>query len=124
MGIAKIHGRLVWGKLSQSDYTGITGSARRRFMSGIIGVISPKGVKGLELGAARFFHETWPVDGLSLSNFTKPFESILKAGLPDDPNNPSPGQSPDNQLASVFVRWAFPQSGFEVYAEYGREDHS
>ena len=116
VGIAEIHGRLVWGKLSQSDYTGITGSARRRFMSSIIGVISPKGVKGLELGAARFFHESWPAEGLSLSNFTKPFESILKAGLP--------GQSTDNQLASVFARWALPQSGFEVYAEYGREDHS
>ena len=22
------------------------------------------------------------------------------------------------------ARWAFPQSGFEVYAEYGREDHN
>ena len=125
VGIAKIHGRLVWGKLSQSDYTSITGSIRRRFMSGIIAVISLKGVNGLELGAARFFHETWPVEGLSLSNFTKPFESILTAGLPDDPNDPdNPGNSPDNQVASVFARWAFPQSGFEVYAEYGREDHS
>ena len=124
VGIAEIHGRLVVGKLSQSDYTDITGSARRRFMSGIIGVISPKGVTGLELGAARFFHETWPRGGLSLGNFTKPFESILKVGLaePDDPG--SPGQSPDNQLASVFARWAFPKSGFEVYAEYGREDHN
>ena len=125
VGIAEIHGRLVWGELSQSDYTSITGSARRRFMSGIIGVISPKGVKGLELGAARFFHQAWPGEGLSLSNFTKPFESILKAGVADDPNDPdNPGNSPDNQLASVFARWVFPQSGFEVYAEYGREDHN
>ena len=124
VGIAEIHGRVVWGKLSQSDYTGITGSARRRFMSGIVGVISPKGVKGLELGAARFFHVTWPVEGLSLSNFTKPFESILKAGL-HDPNDPAnPANSPDNGLASVFARWVFAQSGFEVYAEYGREDHN
>jgi hypothetical protein len=124
VGIAEIHGRLVWGKLSQSDYTGITGRSRRRFMSGIIGVISPKGVRGLELGAARFFHEAWPAGGLSLSNFTKPFESILKVGLTGDPNLPDPGQSLDNQLASVFARWVFPQSGLEVYAEYGREDHS
>ena len=125
IGIGEIHGRLVWGKLSQSGYTSITGSARRRFMSGIVGVISPKGVKGLELGASRFFHEAWPTDGLSLSNFAKPFESILKVGLPNDPNDPvDPGQSSDNQLASLFARWAFPQSGFEVYAEYGREDHN
>jgi hypothetical protein len=124
LGIVKFHGRVVWGKLSESNYTGITGSARRRFMSGIIGLISPKGVKGLELGAARFFHESWPGGGLSLSNFTKPFESILKAGLPDDPNDLAPGHSTDNQLASAFARWAFPQSGLEIYAEYGREDHN
>ena len=124
LGIAEIHGRVVWGKLSQSDYTDITGPSRRRFMSGVIGVISPKGVKGLELGAARFFHETWPGEGLSLSNFTKPFESILKVGLPRTADQRFPGQSTDNQLASVFTRWALPQSGFEVYAEYGRNDHS
>ena len=124
VGIAEIHGRLVWGELSQSDYTSITGSARRRFMSGIIGVISPKGVKGLELGAARLIHVTWPVEGLSLSNFTKPLESILKAGLHDPNDTANTTNSPDNGLASAFVRWAFPQSGFEVYAEYGREDHN
>lgn len=125
LGIARVHGRIVVGKLSQSDYTSITGPETRRLMSGIIGVISPKGVEGLEIGAARFFHEVWPEDGLSLSDLGKPFESILKTGLPDDPNFPGdPGSSPDNQLASVFARWAFPRSGFEVYAEYGREDHN
>ena len=115
LGIVKVHGRLVWGKLSQSDYTSITGSARRRFMSGIIGLITPKGFDGLELGAARFFHQAWPEDGLSLNDFTKQFESILKSSLEN---------STDNQIASVFARWAFPRSGFEIYAEYGREDHN
>ena len=84
-------------------------------MSGIIGLITPKGFDGLELGAARFFHQAWPEDGLSLNDFTKQFESILKSSL---------GESPDNQIASVFARWAFPRSGFEIYAEYGREDHN
>ena len=125
LGIAKVHGRLFWGSLSQSDYTNITGSAARRFASGIVGVITPYGIDGLELGAARFFHEQWPDMGLTLGNFAKPLEGILKAGLPDDPNFPGdPGQNTDNQLASVFVRWTFPKSGFEVYGEYGREDHS
>ena len=63
VGIAEIHGRLVWGKLSQSDYTSITGPARRRFMSGINEVISPKGLEGLKLGDVRFFRETWRVEG-------------------------------------------------------------
>jgi hypothetical protein len=30
----------------------------------------------------------------------------------------------DNQLASLFARWAFRESGLEVYGEYGREDNS
>jgi hypothetical protein len=124
VGIAKIHGRLVWGRLSQSEYAyRTTGSTRRRFMSGIIGVILPKGINGLELGAARFFHEAWPEGGLSLRDLGKPLESILKVGLLDKYDSAG-AQSPDNQLASIFARWTFPQSGFEVYAEYGREDHS
>jgi hypothetical protein len=29
-----------------------------------------------------------------------------------------------NQVASLFLRWVLPRSGFEVYGEFGREDHS
>lgn len=119
LGIAKIHGRLVWGKLSQSDYTSITGSAERRFMSGIVGVITPRGVDGLELGASRFFHEAWPDSGLTISSFSRPFEGILKARLIES-GGP---ENPDNQIGSVFARWVFPRSGFEVYGAWGKEDH-
>jgi hypothetical protein len=28
-----------------------------------------------------------------------------------------------NQLASAFVRWVLPGTGFEVYGEFGRDDH-
>jgi hypothetical protein len=38
-----------------------------------------------------------------------------------DPTGDDPG---DNQLASVFFRWAIPKARVEAYAEYGREDHS
>jgi hypothetical protein len=80
-------------------------------------------VPGLELGAARFYHTPWPANGLRARNFVKPFEAIFKINVPSQ----VPGESNedyDNQLASLFFRWVFPGSGFEVYGEYGREDHS
>src|SRR6476469_10516372 len=46
------------------------------------------------------------------------FENLLKSRL--DPNS----TRPDNQIASLFARWAFPQSGVEMYGELGREDNA
>jgi len=123
--IARVHGRIVWGRLEQSDYAVSEGLASRRFMSGILGVVSPRGVPGLEIGVARFFHETWPEGGPSASNFLRPLNAFLKERLPDTGFLPGfPGSSPDNQLASAFFRWVFPASGFELYGEFGREDHN
>jgi hypothetical protein len=123
----KLHGRVVWGDLRQSDYTANAPPRDRRFMSGIVGVMTVRGVEGLEIGASRFFHEVWPDSGLRWRHFTKPFESFLKFGLGTEDGDsaaPRPRQSPDNQLAAVFFRWTFPESGLEVYGEYGREDHN
>jgi hypothetical protein len=33
------------------------------------------------------------------------------------------GSDPDNQIMTAFARWQFPEAGFEVYGEYGRNDH-
>jgi hypothetical protein len=122
-----VHGRIVWGRLEQSPYSVVEGALSRRFMSGLVGVFTPRGVPGLELGAARFFHEAWPEEGLTAADLLKPFEGLLKENLRprENPVIPSePTTDPDNQLASIFFRWAPPASGFEVYGEYGREDHS
>jgi hypothetical protein len=58
----------------------------------------------------------------------QPFEGLLKVKLVErnpDPNQPGESlMADDNQLASLFVRWAFPASGFEIYGEYGKEDHN
>lgn len=120
--IGELHARMVWGRLTQSQYSPDHGADSIRFMSGVIGTFSPRGVPGLEVGAARFFHTQWPVNGLSHAGFGRPFEGILKKQLAS-PSDPS-GNNPDNQLASIFVRWAFPSAGVEVYGEYGREDHN
>lgn len=130
--IGRIHGRAFWGQLEQSAYSPVTGTGyyssiletgTKRFASGAVAVFQPRGVEGLELGAARFFHSVWPKEGLPRSYFSKPFEVLFKVGLDASPGFGG-GSHPDNQLASVFARWVFPRSGFEAYGEYGREDHS
>lgn len=120
--IGTLYGRVVWGKLTESSFAPTDAVATTRFMSGAVAVFAPRGVRGLELGAARFFHTPWPDNGLAHAPFGRPFEGILKQSLATA-NNPT-GDSDDNQLASVFFRWALPGTGFETYAEYGREDHN
>jgi hypothetical protein len=125
--IARLHGHVVYGYEQQSAYspdTSTTGRGRR-FMTGFVVTVMPRGVPGLELGVTRFFHNEWPAGGLSWSDFEQPFQAILKAslgnfaGLQGEPN-----ETADNQVASVFGRWVFPENHFEIYGEYGREDHN
>lgn len=124
VGIGRIHGRLVWGSLSQSDFSSMPEDSSRRFMTGIMGVFMPRGLNGLEIGGARFFHTLWPEGGLTFDDFLEPFNALFKQNVPETGEGPDDRSSADNQLASVFVRWVLPSAGFEAWAEYAREDHS
>jgi hypothetical protein len=119
VGIGRLHGRVVWGRLDQSAYT--VNVEPRRFMSGAVAVFTPRGIPTLEVGATRFFNTSWPADGLDASNFLKPLEGFLKNNLGGGEVD---GGDLDNQLASVFFRWYHPRSGVEAYGEYAREDHN
>jgi hypothetical protein len=119
--IGYLHGRVMWGRLSQTPYSPeLVDSVR--LASGAVGVFVPRGVPGLEIGVARFFHSAWPPEGLAHAKFGLPFEGILKQGF-ETPTNPN-GEDENNQLASIFARWAFAPVGFEVYGEYARDDHN
>ena len=138
--IGKIHANFMWGELAQSKFSNVTGPSTyvsvaepgtKRFATGFVIVGQPRGMTGLEIGGARFFHSIWPRSGIPRSYFTKVFQPFLKkrlaANRPNDVRFPLGfGQRglADNQLAEVFVRWVAPHSGFEVSAEYGRDDHN
>lgn len=124
IGVGRLHGRAVWGVLDQSEYSRVHGPGARRFMSGLVAVFTPRGLSGLELGGARFFHTPWPEAGLSGTHFLKPFEGFLKAGLRPREFVGDSLSDADNQIASLFGRWVFPGSGFELYGEYSRDDHN
>src|SRR5205823_14545072 len=61
----------------------------------------------------------WPTNGLSHAPLSRVFQEFVRSN-----SDSSFAINPDNQLASLFVRWAPPASGFEVYGEYGREDRN
>ncbi len=134
IGFARINSNILWGVLSQSDYSPVQGSetfyslsqpGTRRFATGIALSIQPDGIPGLEIGATRFIQSLWPRSGLPSGYFTKVFQNFLKNSLSEDGlNDPADLGGSDNQILTGFVRWVLPRSGAEVYFEYGRDDHA
>lgn len=114
LAVVRISARLIWGRLSQSRYSPDTVAGGLRFGTGAVVILGSRHVPGLEIGASRFAHLYWPGRSLSLSDFLYPLRSQSREHFA--------GLARDNQLAAVFFRWNPPRSGFEVYAEYGRDD--
>jgi hypothetical protein len=124
---ARLHARVMWGKLYQSDYSSVSGPTHyesaanpgtvRLAASGEI-VLVPRGLPGLEVGFGRFLHVPYSPGGPDQGFWKKPFKVFFLK------NEYASGDTAglDNQLASVFFRWVFPHSGFELYGERGYED--
>lgn len=134
IGIGKVQAHLEYGFESQSRFSPVVGPdtftnvnepGTRGFMSGLVMTFSPAPIPGLELGAARFFHQAWS-GHIGSSELESPFEGLLKNSLPTEITVTGDSNKDElkNQLASVFGRWVAPHSGFELYAEYGHEDHN
>jgi hypothetical protein len=127
IGLGRIHGRVMWGRLDQSAYSPVGGTEHFiprvqtgtvRLMASAEGVFIPRGLPGLELGVARFIHVPYFVGSPDAAFWKKPFKVFFLK------NEFAQGDSSgaDNQLASIFFRWVFPRAGLEVYGERGYED--
>lgn len=124
IGIGRISTRALWGRLGQSAYSAAPPINAKRFGAALAIVFQPRGLNGLELGGARFFHMRWPRSGITRRQVLKPFEGLLKIDLPAAPDDDPGSADSTNQLASVFARLRLPESRFELYGEFGREDHA
>jgi hypothetical protein len=113
----RVHTRLVYSQLDQSAFSAIDTGEKRRFGSGLVGTIEPRGAPGLEIGGTRFIHNPWPDSGLSRYLLKRPFSGGLN--LTGIANNPAT----ENQVASVFARWALPAAKAEFYGEFYKEDY-
>jgi hypothetical protein len=117
-GLGTVHLRVEAGSLGQSNVATTHPDSARRLMAGAVGVVTLRGLPGLELGAARFYHRPWSARAFATA-LKIPFEAVFKSELAGKDS-----ATADNQLASVFARWAVPAAGVEVYGEFGRNDHS
>ncbi len=107
---ARFEWRWIFGRLSRSDWFAPGTADPGRYLTGAIVTLSPEAVSGLHLGASLVSYGRPSNGGLSVDDYL----SLL---VPTD-------TSTADQLGSVFLRWVLPRSGFEVYAEWARNDRS
>lgn len=113
----RAHVRVVYGQISQSAFAPPTSDDGRRLGSGVIAVALPRGMNGLEVGVARFIHRPW--EGAStLTTIFRPFSGFISSN-----NGSTLNQGFENQLGSVFARWALPAAKAEFYGELYKEDY-
>jgi hypothetical protein len=115
-----LEAELMWGSLRSSPYFSGAPSPRRLFESLVLS-FEPAIARGLTLGFARVF--VFPTDDVPFRHY---LDVVVQSPYKMDllsPSNPS-GDSTDNQLVSVFFRWAMPGAAFEFYGEWGRDDHA
>jgi len=68
------------------------------------------------------FYVAVPEGGIPASDYFAVFQGVRKKALVT-PENPT-GDDEHDQMLSLFGRWVLPESGFEVYWEWARNDHS
>lgn len=116
--IGNVEGQLIWGWLRESDHFDLGVWNDRRLLASVVVDYEPRWLPGLFLGAARSYMAHMPQDGIGLAEYIElPYIAIR-----ENPQGFS-NAAADNQIFSIFARWAFPEVGFEAYAEWAREDH-
>jgi hypothetical protein len=122
IGIGAIEAEWIWGRLAQSDWFDPAVTDTKRFLTGAVLAYSPDFLTGLSLGVTRAFVAYVPDGGVPLGDYFLVFQGATKSGLvsPEMPD----GTDETNQLLSLFGRWILPESGFEVYFEWARNDHA
>ena len=120
--IGRLEAEWIWGRLGQTEWADPSLPTDDRFFTGIVLAYSPSFLDGLSVGFTRAFQRLVPSGGVPFGDYFGVFQGFLKSGLTTE-GNPS-GTDVHDQLVSLFARWALPESGFEAYIEWARNDHS
>ncbi|MDX1495226.1 MAG: capsule assembly Wzi family protein [Longimicrobiales bacterium] len=121
IGIGQLEGQWIWGGLEQSKYVDSTAETDR-YITGIVLAYSPSWLEGLTVGGTRLFQAYRPADGLPVGDYLLVFQGLTKTSQISE-EQPE-GNDEADQMASLFARWVFPESGAEVYVEWARTDHA
>ncbi|HEX8944122.1 MAG TPA: capsule assembly Wzi family protein [Gemmatimonadaceae bacterium] len=115
-GVGDFEAKLIAGGLTESLYFDNDPSNDRRSFSGAVATFAPSVEPNLSVGAARAVYSPAP---RSQDIVSHAFDALLR-GSTTRPDSTHTGASTFDQLFSLFGRWVFPESGFEVYGEWAR----
>lgn len=116
--IGTVEAKVLWGRLERSSYVP---DATHPLLTALVVDYTPRWLPRLSVGLARVQLQVW--NDLRFRDWFPFVQSFEKKNLTSWYNDPTGNNANDNQLASVFGRWTFPESALEVYAEWAREDH-
>ena len=103
--------QLLWGRVRESAYFDDDSSNNQPRMAGIAAVFEPAIAPGLFVGVNRVYLANAESGASLLHELIDPYIDVRK------------NTTTENQLLSVYARWLHPAVGFEVYAEWARDDH-
>jgi len=112
--IGSFEGRYLFGFLKESENYNTNPDDDWRLMTGLTGAYAPSFIPGLTIGLNWTI--TTPGGDFDVQNWFLTFLSMT----PWHEGNTS---NDDDQRLSIHFDWAFPEVGFEIYGEYGREDY-
>ena len=112
--LGDIEGRIWLGKLTSSDYFGISPETNDRMVTALSASYSPSFIPGFTLGLNRIFMTKWDSGNVK----------FLKRLFSRSRDNGTFTGNDEDQKFSIFADWHFPKVGFEVYGELGRDDFS
>lgn len=115
-----LFGRIFWGHLQDSEYF-MDAVDADRYVNGLHIVWMPWFANGLELGYNRVMIGAWPGTAAAMETWFNVFRSN-----PREPETSAEWKTPQDEFfakSSFTFRYAVPNAGFEIYAEYGRNDY-
>jgi hypothetical protein len=120
--IGHIGAHYFYGIQSKSDYFDQRTDNRLTSIHNLNLQFTPVFYKNLIVGFNRTFQETYPITVSELvEDIGKMFKFLGEGALTRQKRD---SWSPDNQLFTFYLHWLFPEHNFELYVEWGRDDHS
>lgn len=122
MGLGDLQFQYVAGRLERSYYNEAAYPDDWRFLTALVVDFEPRFTPGLHLGLVRAFHLR-AQDLNTRRDYFPLFQPFQKSNLPPG-EGLGDGSLPDDQRASVYFSWHFPESEVTFYGEFGRTDHA
>ncbi len=121
--LARLQFQYMAGRLERAEYNPIEFNKDWRFLTALVVDVEPRWLPGLHLGLVRAFHLR-KQDIKSNKDYFPLFQPFQKSKLAEGETPLRDGSAPDDQRASVYFSWNFPDAGFAFYGEFGRTDHA